>query len=507
MIEFDCPLCGKHFSLSSKFASRKLLCTGCKKEIVVPEESAPTPPLAPVVVQSDDGLDLLRHAFEDAAEAESQRRRMPPPPPKRVAPIAPPPEPVSSGRGTLWVILAVGVVIIAVGVAVFMNLPAPLHPAEIEAATLRAASEKALLDSRLQETQRDSHWLTAQRQWQDAGTTCIELFLAQRQRHLSEVAVHEYTTLLAQNAGDTGLATRLADAKKATSEATAQQDALFKKLQGLITSAQEAEKESEACATRIVAQRNESGRLAAQAAETLRSAGLEAAPVTFEPQIHERPRPAATDDATEVAYGILDFGEPQLLAFCPLIDTSQYLHGKKSWRFLATAPQRIGLTFPKTRDAAWDIVGLKKLSFALRFPVRNELPAIKLPQTAGQIASMTFRLGNAAGAISYTCASPRYFEILFFRGHGKFVTVDVPLSGNALWSRSEEFDAAQLPQPDEPFEKQIDWIEISVTLASPITSLWIDDVKFSPNAPAPPINMRHEEDLQQPDRRRWLESL
>ncbi len=37
MISFNCPSCGKHYTFSDKFAGRKLVCSACKAENVVPE--------------------------------------------------------------------------------------------------------------------------------------------------------------------------------------------------------------------------------------------------------------------------------------------------------------------------------------------------------------------------------------------------------------------------------------------------------------------------------------
>ncbi|MGL4942480.1 MAG: hypothetical protein ACRC46_04730 [Thermoguttaceae bacterium] len=503
MIDFSCPLCGKQFSLSPKFASRKFLCSGCKQEIVVPGETPPPQETAPVVADADTGLDLLRHAFEDAQRDSQYEQSAPKPKPKEVTP----PEPVTPPSYGIWYVVGSLLVVAGVGVAVVLNLPKAEDPARIEAETLRAKSEELRVASRNSETQRDTLWLKSQDTWQQAAATANELFKTQQEQRRAEAMLFEYRTAAA-NSNDDELAKRLAAAETALAEIVKRQESTLKQLQSEIAAAGDAERKSRESDQRIVDEQNESKALMVRAAEVLYAAGLEPTPpAAFNSAVYESPNLTPTDDATEVEFEEIDFGEPRLLEFCPLIDASFRLNGKKSWRLMATETPQISLVFPKSRDAAWDVTEQKKLSFALRFPIRSELPAGKLMPQTSQIASMTVRIGNVAGAIRYTCSSPRYFEILFFRGHGKFVTIDIPLTGNTLWTRTDEFDATLLPKPEEPFFQRIDWVEVVVVPASPLTSVWIDEVKFSPQPPAPPINLRQEEELQQFERRKWAESI
>jgi len=114
------------------------------------------------------------------------------------------------------------------------------------------------------------------------------------------------------------------------------------------------------------------------------------------------------------------------------------------------------VTYPKSRNANWDLSNYEylTLAFAIEDPgggdVRHE--------------GLVVRIGRDSQCIEYR-AAPQVLAI----GPKGWVTLKVPLSGDALWNK-KELNPLDL--------SHVDWLQVCFTTASPTTTVWLDDLCF-----------------------------
>jgi len=80
MIAFDCPSCGKPYTFSNKFAGRKLTCTGCKTENIIPEPEEELG-LVPLPEEEPRPVPIPKEEVYPIPEPPEEVRPLPLPPP------------------------------------------------------------------------------------------------------------------------------------------------------------------------------------------------------------------------------------------------------------------------------------------------------------------------------------------------------------------------------------------------------------------------------------------
>jgi hypothetical protein len=143
--------------------------------------------------------------------------------------------------------------------------------------------------------------------------------------------------------------------------------------------------------------------------------------------------------------------------------------GKSSLHVVTNAGDDVSLTFPKSRDAAWNLSAKRNLVMWVKFVNEND--------SSFQNNTPTIRLIDARGKGE----EKRYIELKpknnllglnvpFSEGRWDFSYIEVPLAGDSQWERTV-VGGADL--------KHIDALEIHADTWGAGFELWIDGVAFT----------------------------
>lgn len=152
-------------------------------------------------------------------------------------------------------------------------------------------------------------------------------------------------------------------------------------------------------------------------------------------------------------------------------DTGRVRTGRQSFRASASNGG-LCVTYPKSRDANWDLSKYDYLTFAF---------SLEGAGAAHQDDGLVVRIGRGSQCIEYH-ASP---ESRWLAPQG-WAVVKIPLWGNTAWTR-REINALDL--------SRVDWIEINVSTHGHGVTLWLDDLRFGAD-----VRHKDRELLPDPDR-------
>ncbi len=236
-------------------------------------------------------------------------------------------------------------------------------------------------------------------------------------------------------------------------------------------------------------------------------------------------------DWTENYFRYFSFPDIDPERFFATYDTSRRFSGEKALRITSLEAKPIRILFPESKNAAADLSAMKYLSFALRFPEMTDSAAAGTTLDAGKIGEIRVRFCNSAGYVDIQTISPRFCEAVFYDGRGKFVAVDVPLTGDShFWKRSENVDMKKFERRDdtidslltrsvaqaslaettdkEPtFFSRIDWIELRFIPLTNRTTFWIDGMLATEKRTRDPYDLLRAESSQAEQRKREAERL
>lgn len=485
MINFSCSQCGKNFSVEAKYSGRASRCPQCKMQLTVPHESespAESSVKSKTVLQAEDGMDIFYHALVDAQEEKTRQQKTPPPPKLKPKPLVAPQVVVKkSSISIFWIaFFSLTFFVIAGGAWFILTLEKP-DLVWIEANELLHEARTMRSESLNLETRAKQENLQVQQQWREVVANYLQTQHVPHEKiEAAEKAEREVSETQLQSA-------------RVWNEAVAK----LQRAVALLEATNHREKNS------------------LEKIEIPATKPTELAPIK------------ATEDWTEFFYDEIDC--PSQDDACLLIDTSQKLVGTRSWRLISHSKTPFIITVPKSRDAAWNVTAAKKILLGLRFPLRGELPSgILTPQTS-QIASLEVTLGGDFGTMTISCLSPRLLEVMFYKGLGKFVTIEIPLVSNNFWQCREEFSFPadtddensatensssenanaenNFANPCTRFLSSIRWVQLKIIPCSPVTSVSIDDIRFSSQNVSSISSLPQEEATQREERRRWQEGL
>ena len=571
MISFDCPSCGKHYTFSDKFAGRKLTCTGCKAENIVPEPEeelglaplseqepyhapepkeevrsaaqppeavrlAPLPPPLPIgmtgvtgvpgipeVIKltglADSGCNTVApgsdavEPFPDLSEADStilafvfeEKQKalavppIPPPLPQSVQMVEEPPKSTIVFWSIILSILVPGVVLgVYLGLFIDWRDPDPRidQVKELEAQKIQAWNQGIAKES---ESRSLPH--RSSESWHDTNKLLNDIVLIvdeidDQQHYLNEVDDEKKTEI-----------------QEALSAAKTQLDELRKQAKDFSARAANSEVESVIAANDARLLKLESGFYALQE-QTLRhdisnrpDARVPAELTLFDAATNRIPLDESftlTSDWTENFFRRFDFPESHPDRFFAAFDYSRRLSGDKSLRVTSLVKQRITILFPEHRSAQADLSMAKFFNFSLQFPAATD--PVSTMSDAGKISSMSVRFGNAAGIVEFLTTSPRYCDVLFFDGRGRFVAIEFPLTGNNFWRRTDNIDRTKLEGlgggVEPTFFSRVDWVELCFFPLSGQTTFWIDAVFVSEQRMRPDYDLHRVHESQWEQRKR-----
>lgn len=136
-------------------------------------------------------------------------------------------------------------------------------------------------------------------------------------------------------------------------------------------------------------------------------------------------------------------------------DATRARDGHQALRVSTATGSGVCLTYPKSRDANWDLSNYEYLSFAF---------SIEDPNAKYREGGLVVRIGHGSQSIEYLASR----EVLSLVPKG-WANVKVPLSGDERWDKKE---------PRELDLRHVDWIEIELLTSSPHVTMWLDDFSF-----------------------------
>jgi serine/threonine protein kinase len=138
-------------------------------------------------------------------------------------------------------------------------------------------------------------------------------------------------------------------------------------------------------------------------------------------------------------------------------DTAKAGPGRQSLRLDTLSTADVCITYPKSRNANWDLSKKTKLGVTL---------AVDDPATAFRQEGVRVRLGRGSNAIQ--CRFQGDFLTAIRGGRARFV---FPLEDDASWTRGEV----------EGFDlSHVDWPEVHIGAEIPGMKLWVDSLTFEP---------------------------
>jgi hypothetical protein len=141
-------------------------------------------------------------------------------------------------------------------------------------------------------------------------------------------------------------------------------------------------------------------------------------------------------------------------------DNSVRLTADSSLRIDTLSENGVCFTHPSERNARWDLTSQKYLRLALWAPDPKK----------DRLQNVQVRLGRGSSYVEYQ--PPATF---LDQARTGWVRVAIPLSGDANWQRRET---------NRPDLKTIDWMELHAATNAGQLTFWLDDLGFSPDAPA-----------------------
>ncbi|MDR3110748.1 MAG: hypothetical protein LBU65_13855 [Planctomycetaceae bacterium] len=554
MIEFDCPKCGKHFQFSDKFAGRKMKCVGCGGDLLVPNSTGSvvtdnvvadvhdvTSDSTPV----DAGLDFLVHVYQDtklnADEAEQQQKTI-------VLPsVIVEPEPQAASSFGRWIFVAVLLLLAGGGFVAWQVLnTSPPDPRVAEIERLVKDSETRLIDAHNEEEKRMLLTSESQKLWLEANKS-LDAVIASTADVSQKKLKYEEIQKLVGGGNDAALQQQL----KISQEAAAMAESRYN---GHLTTFNESSKkaaqnlvEADKVTVRWRELRTESDDLLAKADELRKSLPPE---VDLPESVTSSTRHTAKEyklrsenvanvvgDWTEGYFADYTFPESEGQNFFAAFDCGERKRnvGEFALRVTEIGEKPICVRLDAPKNAAWSIAANGCLGMLLRFPDVEELfDTVLLTEHTGKIVHINVRIGNEAGNVQYDAVSTRMLEAVFYGGRGKFQAIEIPLQGDNYWTRTHKLDVAVLdkivpivddsnkdknagnnttnngnnvdPAPKQDnetrFFSRIEWIELRFVPASPITTVWIDELSFQPRKRHGNFDLVTMENYQEKDRRR-----
>ena len=531
MISFRCSSCGKDYSLSDKFAGRKLVCVGCRTENVVLEATTITE--SSVAVDTDSAI--LAFVFEE----NRKKSVIPPPLPPPLPPSVPTTEKLkpksniflwSVGLSVLGVIAGAGVCL-----ALFVDWKGP-DPRPEQAEELRRRSVQAKIQANEKESESGTVRLRAMESWNRTDKSLdaivltfgeiddknldrkeIETRLAVQQSDESQSGPFERKKIEIQDSL-TAAETRLIELRKQVSESLAL--AVSSEVDSVVAAndAKRLNLESQFYAKQEQDLRNEiNNRPEIRVPKALESFDVEKNRIPLDESL------TLVDDWTENFFRRFSFPDSVPDRFFAAFDCSQKFVGEKALRITSLTTQPITILFPEHRNACSDLSTAKHFRFLLRFPDAEDQIAIGTTLDAGKLREMRVRFGNSAGVVEFRTDSPRYCESLFFDGRGRFVPIEFPLAGDVFWKRTDNVDMANFQDPidslltrsesppddsqssgniEPTFFSRIDWVEIRFFPRSDRTTFWIDGITTNEKPSREPYDLELAEKLQEDHRKR-----
>jgi serine/threonine protein kinase len=161
------------------------------------------------------------------------------------------------------------------------------------------------------------------------------------------------------------------------------------------------------------------------------------------------------DDLTQRDPAAFDVLASDNSAGTAVADTTRIRTGRQSLRISTDNGGGVCVTYPKSRNANWDLSGYDYLTFAF---------SIEDPNALYRDKGLAVRIGRGSQCIEYR-AKP---EALSLVPKG-WAFVKIPLWGDAVWTKNE-INPLSL--------SRVDWIELHVATWSPKITVWLEDIRF-----------------------------
>ncbi|MDR2644219.1 MAG: hypothetical protein LBC74_15665 [Planctomycetaceae bacterium] len=493
MIEFTCPDCGKFYSVSERFAGRRMVCADCKNNITVPESSTiqtppPTsvsPPSLPVsplfsnfeLESSPDKVDFEQQPAEeiitpDAAETAllaavftdkmqdkrdaNIRSKIPPPSPsKKIETIPDKKFPLRD------LIIIVTIISILLGTAIYFIFIFDWLGPDMRVELLKQLEERQIKTTIAignKDSEIEALRVRSLGSW---SSTCdaIDTFIMT----IGEIDIKNRDVLeldwniALDTIDETGKQQLAAVRDEIKNSIPAAEMNLSKLKLQAVEDAAKAEADELATDTAIKDASNlraelrfyetEIAKLKKQIAESPHERPMVSFPIFDKETLPPRDSIARLDiDWTEEYYNQFKFFTAHQNNYFTTFDGMRRLFGNRSLRITLFERAPITIHFPDSNRTKSELNIARTFSFAMRFPDLTDAIMVGEERDTGQFREIQIRFINNAGYIDFKTKSHEYCDAVFYSGRGKFVAIEFSLEGNEFWNRSDNFDKVKLSE-------------------------------------------------------------
>ncbi|MBN1911407.1 MAG: SUMF1/EgtB/PvdO family nonheme iron enzyme [Pirellulales bacterium] len=217
--------------------------------------------------------------------------------------------------------------------------------------------------------------------------------------------------------------------------------------------------------------RTEARELRALAAQLVGLAkGAPAKPAAKQPEAARSP----SEDFTEQPAESFDVTAADKTPCVLTVDTANVSVGRQSLQLDTLGASDICVTYPRSRNADWDLSTKRTLRVAL---------LLDDPSAAFGPEGITIRLGRGSNYLQCQARAD-----VVKSTSGQWTRLIVPLGGNATWTRS---DVNKLDL------SHVDWIEIHFAAEKPGMKLWLDALSFEPPRAVAPFDAARAKEYQE----------
>jgi Leucine-rich repeat (LRR) protein len=159
-------------------------------------------------------------------------------------------------------------------------------------------------------------------------------------------------------------------------------------------------------------------------------------------------------DWTEEYYNKFKFTAVHQDNYFTTFDGMRRLFGNRSLRVTLFERMPITINFPNNNRTKNDLDIARTFNFAMRFPDLTDAIMVGEERDTGQFHEIRIRFINDAGHVEFKTKSREYCDAIFYSGRGKFVVIGFSLEGDAFWTRADNFDKVKLSKITEKKDKR-----------------------------------------------------